>query len=122
VRKSERPRVIGDGSEVKHFVHVSDVARANAAAFVSDATNVAVNISGPAPITTLEIVRLVTEAAGKDIAPEHVEPDPGKVRLTSGGPWFVDHSLAEKAIGWRPQVDMKEGIRRLIAWREASQQ
>src|SRR5689334_19273707 len=28
VRRGRRPRVIGDGSEAKHFVHVSDVARA----------------------------------------------------------------------------------------------
>ena len=66
VRQGLRPRVIGDGSETKHFVHVSDAARANAAAFAADATNVAVNISGPKPVTTLEIVRLVTELAGKD--------------------------------------------------------
>ncbi len=68
VRAGQRPQVIGDGSETKHFVHVSDVARANAAAFASSATDVAVNISGPAPVTTLEIVQLVTELAGKDLA------------------------------------------------------
>jgi UDP-glucose 4-epimerase len=121
VRAGQRPQVIGDGSETKHFVHVSDVARANAAAFASSATDVAVNISGPAPVTTLEIVKLVTELAGKDLAPEHIEPDPSKVRLTSGGAWRIDHRAAEHAIGWRPQVDMREGIGRLIAWREASQ-
>jgi UDP-glucose 4-epimerase len=37
VRRGERPRVIGDGSEAKHFVHVSDAARANAAAFTANA-------------------------------------------------------------------------------------
>jgi UDP-glucose 4-epimerase len=121
VRQGLRPRVIGDGSEAKHFVHVSDAARANAAAFAADATDVAVNISGPRPTTTLEIVRLVTELSGKTLEPEHVEPDPGKVRLTSGGAWSLDHTLAEKIIGWRPEVDMREGIRRLIAWREASE-
>ena len=35
VRSGQRPQVIGDGSEAKHFVHVSDVARANVAAFAS---------------------------------------------------------------------------------------
>ncbi len=122
VRSGQRPQVIGDGSEAKHFVHVSDVARANVAAFVSSATDAAVNISGPEPTTTLEIVRLVTELAGKNLSPEHVEPDPGKVRLTSGGPWRIDHRAAERTIGWRPQVDMREGIRRLLAWREAAGQ
>jgi UDP-glucose 4-epimerase len=121
VLAGRRPQVIGDGSETKHFVHVSDAARANAAAFAADATDVAVNISGPRPTTTLEIVRLVTELSGKTLEPEHVEPDPGKVRLTSGGAWSLDHTLAEKIIGWRPEVDMREGIRRLIAWREASE-
>lgn len=122
VRADQRPQVIGDGSEAKHFVHVSDVARANVAAFASSATDVAVNISGPEPTTTLEIVKLVTELAGKNVAPEHVEPDPGKVRLTSGGPWRIDHRAAEHTIGWRPQVNMREGIRRLLAWREAAGQ
>jgi nucleoside-diphosphate-sugar epimerase len=32
----------------------------------------------------------------------------------------MDHGLAERILGWRPQVDMREGIRRLIAWREAT--
>ncbi len=118
VRAGKRPQLIGDGSETKHFVHVSDAARANAAAFASEATDVAVNISGPRPVTTLEIVRLVTELAGKKLEPEHVEPDPAKMRLTSGGAWRIDHALAERTIGWRPQVEIREGIRRLIAWRE----
>jgi UDP-glucose 4-epimerase len=120
VRRGERPQVVGDGSEAKHFVHVSDVARANAAALASGATDVTLNISGPAPTTTLEIVRLVTELAGKDLEPEHIAPDPRKVRLTSGGAWRLDHTAAARAIGWRPEVDMREGIRRLIAWREQS--
>ena len=120
VRQGQRPRVIGDGSETKHFVHVSDVARANAAAFAAEATDIAVNISGPKPTTTLEIVRLVTELAGRQLEPEHVDPDPGMVRLTSGGDWSLEHGLAERVLAWRPEVDMREGIRRLIAWREAA--
>jgi UDP-glucose 4-epimerase len=120
VRSGQQPQVVGDGSEAKHFVHVSDVARANLAAFASSATDVAVNISGPAPTTTLELVKLVTELAGKNLSPEHVEADPGKVRLTSGGPWRIDHGAAARSIGWQPQVDMREGIRRLLAWRQAA--
>src|SRR4029077_6619979 len=99
VRRGLRPRVIGDGSDTKHFVHVSDAARANAAAFLADATSGALNISGPRPPTTLEIVRLVTELAGKDLAPEHIEPEAGKVSLTSGGAWKMDHDADERSIG-----------------------
>lgn len=119
VRAGKRPQVVGDGTETKHFVHVSDVARANLAAFTASATDQALNISGPRPFTTAEIARLVARAAGReDLQPEFVAADPGKVRLTSGGPWAMDHALAEKVLGWRPEIDMDEGIRRLIAWRE----
>ena len=119
VRKGEPPRVVGDGSEAKHFVYVGDVARANIAALESKATDIAVNLSGPEPTTTGEIARLVIELCGAKMKPQHVEPEAGKVRLTSGGAYRIDHALAEKTIGWHPEVDMREGIRRLIAWRDA---
>ncbi|MCC7271735.1 MAG: NAD-dependent epimerase/dehydratase family protein [Alphaproteobacteria bacterium] len=119
VRRGERPKVIGDGSETKHFLYVGDAARANAMAFEAPASDVAVNVSGPAPVTTLELVRLVTRLAGSDLAPEHVDPPAGRVRLTSGGAFRIDHTAAAQAIGWRPEIAMEEGLRRLIRWRDA---
>src|ERR671933_756769 len=91
VKRGERPQVFGDGSETKHFVYVGDLARANRMAFESQATDVAVNASGPAPITTLELVQLVTELAGGGPEPVFVSNDPGKVRLTSGGAFRIAH-------------------------------
>jgi UDP-glucose 4-epimerase len=97
------------------------VARANLAAFQSGSTDVAVNVSGPDPITTGELVQLVLEYCGSDLKPE-IKPDPpGTVRLTSGGAFHIPHDLAGELIGWQPQVKMKEGITRLLAWREAQE-
>jgi UDP-glucose 4-epimerase len=119
VRRGERPVLPGDGSDTKHFVNVADVARANLAAFESAATDVAVNVSGPAPITTGELVRLVLDYCGSKLQPE-IKPDPpGTVRLTSGGAFHIPHDRAGELIGWKPEVGMKEGIARLLAWREA---
>jgi UDP-glucose 4-epimerase len=119
IKRGERPKVIGDGSETKHFVYVGDLARANCMALESATTDVAVNTSGPEPVTTLDLVTLVAELSGRpDLKPELVEPDPGKVRLTSGGAFRIDHSAAKDAIGWVPEVDMREGLRRLLAWRD----
>ena len=47
--------------------------------------------------------------------------EPGKVRLTSGGAFRIAHEAAKDAIGWTPQVDMREGLRRLIAWRDSNE-
>lgn len=122
VKRGERPLLPGDGTESKHFVHVSDVARANLAALQSQATDIAVNVSGPEPVTTGELVRLVLDYCGSDLQPE-VRPDPpGTVRLTSGGAFHIPHDLAGQVIGWQPKVKMKEGVARLLAWREAQAQ
>jgi UDP-glucose 4-epimerase len=120
VRRGEAPQVFGDGGETKHFVYVGDLARANCMALESTSTDVAVNTSGPRPVTTLELVTLVAELSGRpDLTAELVEPDPTKVRLTSGGAFEIVHKAAKDAIGWEPQVDMREGLRRLLAWRDA---
>lgn len=121
VRKGERPQVFGNGSETKHFVYVGDLARANRMAFEAEASDVAVNASGPRPISTLELVRLVTRLAGADLEPEFVGDTPGRVRLTSGGAFRIAHEEAFRAIGWAPQVEMEEGLRRLIAWIDSNE-
>lgn len=119
VRRGERPVLPGDGTETKHFVNVADLARANLAAFESAATDVAVNVSGPDPITTGELVQLVLDYCKSPLKPE-IKPDPpGTVRLTSGGAFHIPHDLAGVVIGWKPEVTMKEGITRLLAWRES---
>jgi UDP-glucose 4-epimerase len=89
------------------------------AALWNAATDVAVNVSGPAPITTGELVRLVLDYCNSDLQPE-IKPDPpGTVRLTSGGAFHIPHDLAGQHIGWEPKVSMAEGVARLLAWREA---
>jgi UDP-glucose 4-epimerase len=118
VRRGEAPEVFGDGSETKHFVYVGDLARANRMAFESAASDVAVNCSGPEPVTTLELVRLVTELAGGGPEPRFVGAEPSKVRLTSGGAFRIPHDKAREVLGWEPKVDMREGIARLIRWKD----
>jgi len=118
VRAGRPPKVFGDGSETKHFVYVGDLARANAAAFEAAATDVAVNTSGPEPISTLELVRLVTEIAGGGPEPEFIGETPGKVRLTSGGAFDIVHGEAKRVLNWEPQMHMREGLTRLMAWLE----
>ena len=40
------------------------------------------------------------------------------LRLTSGGAFKINHAAAKAAIGWEPQVGMREGLTRLLAWRD----
>ena len=118
IRAGKAPILPGDGSETKHFVHVSDVARANLAALQSDAQDVAVNVSGPAPVTTRELLQLVLDHCGSDLSPEAETETAGRVRLSAGGPFHIPNDKAREVLGWEPKVGMAEGVARLLRWRD----
>jgi UDP-glucose 4-epimerase len=121
IKAAKAPVMPGDGSETKHFVYVTDVARANLAALQSATTDEAINISGPDAVTTGELIQLILDYCHSDLQPVQQPDPPGTVRLTSGGAFYIPHDKASNAIGWQPQVNMKQGIARLLAWREHAQ-
>lgn len=114
VKSGKPPQLFGDGSESKDFVYAGDVARAACLALESDATDVAVNTSGGKGISTKELVALVTKIAGSDIEPEYIADD-GRVRLPTGAGLHFVNDKAKEVLGWQPEMDLEEGIRRLVA-------
>ncbi|MEM6621671.1 MAG: NAD-dependent epimerase/dehydratase family protein [Pseudomonadota bacterium] len=118
LQRGEAPQLFGDGSEAKDFVYAGDVARAVCLALEADATDVAVNTSGGRPVSTKELVELVTRVSGKNIAPEYIGDD-GRVRLPTGAGLHFVNEKAREVLGWQPEMDLEDGIRRLVADHEA---
>ena len=114
LQRGEAPQLFGDGSESKDFVYAGDVARAVCMALESDATDVALNTSGGEGISTKDLVALVTKISGKNIAPEYIADD-GRVRLPTGAGLHFINTKARDVLGWEPEMDLEEGIRRLVA-------
>jgi dTDP-L-rhamnose 4-epimerase len=74
LEKGEAPRVFEDGGQVRDFVHVDDVARANLAALMSVSQRepgafAAYNISSGTPVSILDVARLVARGSGVGIDP-----------------------------------------------------
>ena len=114
IDSGERPVIHGDGSQTFDFVHVSDVARANILALMSDATDVNLNIGTGVGTTIKAVVQSLLEARGSDIEPEY----------RPGEEMFVTHrigstALAEELIGFRAAVPYEEGLRSVVEWRKA---
>ncbi len=111
--RGERPQLFGDGTESKDFTYVGDVARAILMALESDATDEAMNISGGRSIMTKELVQMITNIVGSDLEPEYIEED-GRVRLKTGAGLHYLNAKAEAVLGWKPEVTIEEGLRRLV--------
>jgi UDP-glucose 4-epimerase len=108
--RGETPVIYGDGLQTRDFVHVDDVVAANLTAASSAATGF-VNVGVGSETTVLDLAALVRDAAGLDaFEPEHRPERPGEVRRSC-----LDASYAAELLGWRPEVDLREGLRRTLA-------
>lgn len=108
------PIVFGDGEQTRDFTFVEDSARGIAAAGTSQkAVGATINVGSGREITVNELARLVGEVTGRDVQPEYHDPRPGDVlRL------YSDSSRAAELLDWRPQVSLREGLQKLLAWHE----
>jgi dTDP-L-rhamnose 4-epimerase len=109
------PLVFEDGLQRRDFVSVHDVARACRLALErEDARGVAINIGSGESITVLALAQRLSRVLGSGIEPEVG----GMFRLGDIRHCFADIGLAERMLGYRPQVSLEEGLEEIAAWLE----
>lgn len=102
--------IYGDGKQTRDYVYVGDVARANRLALESDYVG-PLNVGTGRETDVVALHRLIAEAAGCKQAASFAEPRAGEQRRSC-----VDPALAERLLGWRPEVSLEEGIARTVAF------
>lgn len=117
IMRGERPTLPGDGSEVHDYIHVADVARANVMAMASEVSGETFNVVTGAQTTVKRIVEILLDITGSDLAPDYVAAG-GAVKSTSGTELNLSRAKIERLLGWRPEVPIETGLKRLIDWRK----
>jgi UDP-glucose 4-epimerase len=118
VRKGLPPLLPGDGSEVHDYVYVGDVARANIMSMASNITDEAFTITSGVETDLNQLAAIILRLTGSKLKPEY-STDTRVVAFTTTSELKYSRAKAEKMLGWVPQVDIEEGVRRLVAWRES---
>ncbi len=120
VARGEAPVIVGDGTEVHDYVHVSDIAGACVAAMGSASQGNVMNIATGVDTTLNRVVEIVLDACdATHLRAEHRQ-DTRAVKSASLDHLRLCRARAEREIGWTPNVTIEEGIRRYIAWRRAN--
>jgi len=110
--KSEPCLILGDRSQTMDFVFVEDVARANILAAKSEVCDDVLNIASGTETSLGELAATLGAVMGADRAPEC-----GPVRKVNPvSKRLADVSKAERLLGFRTQVSLEEGLRRLVEW------
>jgi UDP-glucose 4-epimerase len=115
VDNNEQPRVFGDGSQGYDFIHVADVARANVCALQSDAEFGFYNVGRGIKTSIKELAELLLKLTGREDLGITYEP---------AGQTFVTNRVgcpkaAKEDLGFEWAIDLEEGMRSLIKWRNA---
>jgi dTDP-L-rhamnose 4-epimerase len=100
------PRVFEDGGQVRDFVHVRDVARANVLALTGSAIG-AFNVASGTPRTVLELARAISAA----VAPGREPVVTGEWRAGDVRHVFASPDAAADGLGFRAGEDFDDGMR-----------
>jgi dTDP-glucose 4,6-dehydratase len=106
---SEKPvTVFGDGSQTRSFCYVDDLVR-GLILLMESGVHEPVNIGNPIEMTLLEMAKTVIELteSRSEIVFEALPVDDPKVRQP-------DISRAKDLLGWEPEIDLREGLRKTI--------
>ena len=105
----DRPlTVFGDGSQTRSFTYVSDLIE-GMIRLQESGHHLPVNIGNPNEFTLLELAQAVLEVTGSrsDIVYAALPTDDPQIRQP-------DITRARELLGWEPQVELREGLRRTI--------
>jgi UDP-glucuronate 4-epimerase len=103
-------QIYGDGEQSRGFTYLDDIARGTIQALKPLGHEI-INLGGHEVITINDLVSLVEEVVGKKAVVEYGPPNLADMRSN-----WADVSKAGKLLGWEPQVDLREGVRRLAEW------
>jgi UDP-glucose 4-epimerase len=106
------PVIFGDGEQSRDFTYVDNVVEANLlACTAAEAPGETINIACGARVTLNELAARIGRITGRDLKPTHEPRRTGDVRHS-----LADIRKAERILGYRPCVDLEEGLRRTVAW------
>jgi UDP-glucose 4-epimerase len=114
IDRGESPTILGDGSEAFDFVAVEDCAQANVCAMKATATDSFYNVGTGIRTSLKQLAELLLELTGSTQSINYAPRSQATlVRNRIGCP-----QKASAEIGYTAEIELREGLQRLIDWRE----
>jgi UDP-glucose 4-epimerase len=106
----ERPTVFGDGRQTRDYVHAADVARAFVLAAEAGRPGI-FNVGWGRETTVLALLESLQRAAGTALEPGFEPLRPGELGRSA-----LDSSRIAAELGWRPRIELDEGLADTFRW------
>jgi nucleoside-diphosphate-sugar epimerase len=103
--------VYGDGEQTRDFTFVTDAVRANLLAMTAPVRAEAINVGGGRRVSLNEVLDTIGQVTGRRLRIERRPARPGDARHTA-----ADGTRAEALLGYRPGMDLADGLAAEAAW------
>jgi UDP-glucose 4-epimerase len=109
IANGKAPIINGDGLQVRDFVYIRDVAKANLMAMESKVNFAFINIGTGAALSINDLANIIIKASGLAIKPVHGPPLEGDVKDSQ-----ADVSLAKKLLGWKAETKLENWLNETV--------
>ncbi len=104
--------LFGDGSQSRDFTYVDDIAKGTIKAAFKDVGYEIINLGGGKnPISLNEVISKIEKYLGKKAKIDYKPFHKADLKET-----WADITKAERILGWKPEIDIDEGLKRTIDW------
>ena len=109
LKENKSPIIFGDGSQIRDFIHVSDIAKANLSAMLSETNSGFFNIGTGIPVKIKDLAKIMIKIYEKDFEPIFQNALEGDVKKSQ-----ANTELAEKMINWKSEIELEKGLKEFV--------
>ncbi len=111
IKQGRAPQINGDGEHTRDFTFVENVVNANILALKTDkGFGEIYNIAAGVQISLNTLVKTINDFLDTSIVPEYLPPRAGDIKDS-----FADINKAQKAFGYKIEINFEEGLKKTIA-------
>jgi UDP-glucose 4-epimerase len=117
IADGQPPLILGDGQQTMDFVFIEDIARANILAAQAPVTDEVFNVASATETSLVGLAQALLRVMDSPLEPEF---GPER-KVNSVTRRLADVDKAKRLLGFEADVDLDEGLRRLVTWWRANQ-
>ena len=109
LKEKKSPIIFGNGSQIRDFIFVEDIAQANLSAMLSKINSGFFNIGTGKTTTILQLAKLLIKLYNLEIFPEFSNPLDGDVQKSQ-----ANIKKTQQLLNWTYKIDIEEGLEKMI--------
>ncbi len=111
IHNGKEINVFGNGKNKRDYTYVGDIVQGIMLALEKEYKFEIINLGNSNPVELNILISLIEKSLGKKAKMNRMDAQPGEVDIT-----YSDITKAKKLLGWKPKVNIEEGINKLAEW------